>query len=373
MVETVTVSAARSASSGALSGIYDFGVSVDSNLDNILLDYARLLNEAPPAPLVPLEEVAVETPRIARPALSSLAAMNAYLDSLGSSMFGYVVPDDLSQLLDYAESPAGRAEDAAARAAAERAAARAAAEAAAIDVIPEVVSTASRLGSVARVLGGVPFGLATGILQGTYELGSYLSDLALRDAIDRITPPPTRPVAPAAPPADQPDSFIEGVTVSQPRITPPPTSFADPTLFGPGLGGLSLPDFSYPLPSPTSSPTSSPVPSPLAQPSPLSQPTGSPLDLAAPLPAPGTPRPSAPPSDVPGQFTLADPLLFSNPLTGTTAPPNNRTPTNSRDCDCKPKKQSKRKKKPRTICYAGSYRERSTSLSKRKRKRIPCQ
>jgi len=243
---------------------------------------------------------------------------------------------------------------------------------AAIARLDTVTATASRalpevLGTAGRIVGGVPFAIATGIVEGIYSLGGYLSDLALRNALDRMEPP----TAPDEPPR---------------RL--PPGTMADPLEFGPE----SQPEVVVPGRRP---PVAEPLtprmpdllnPSPLVDPvlfAPPSSSTPSPttdLDLftlAPPLPLPSPTTNPAPTTALPSPelWTLAPPLPGWDLSPEPTGPriPNTPTSTPNRNCDCSPQQKKKRKKKAREVCYRGEYVERRNGLTKYRKRKIACQ
>ena len=240
--------------------------------------------------------------------------------------------------------------------------------------IPEV------LVSAARVATGVPLGLATGIVQGGYYLGSWLSDLAYRNAVRRFTGPD----APPAPPDDRPPRPVALAPVPDPleevvvegRRPPPPAPIVTlpPQLLTPGIEPVF--DGFVGSPTPTTQPTEQPRPVPNPVTSPLTNPN---LFID---PVMLTPTATPTPTPTPNPLTSAPPLQLTNapPLPGALTnpfPPNFGDPTRpnrTRDCDCpEPQRKKKRKKKPRTKCYRGTYLERSKSLTKIRREEIPCQ
>lgn len=275
-----------------------------------------------------------------------------------------LLPSAYVDLLNDLDTPAQRALDAA-----ELAARRA--EAAAIDVIPEVVVSGARfalpevLVGAARILGGVPFGIATGILQGTYEAGRVLSGYALGNAIERLALPgiggsgsPESPVL--TPTFDYPDVILPDVTVSQPRPQTPRAPVPVPTFVQPFFDPFSSPYFDTPSGIPTpSAPTVAP-PSPMLEPfslsPPLDFPMSDPLTYAFPD---GLPQPSA--GGGPN-------LTGANPPSVDSSRPDRCPP-----CAKDKQKKRKEKKKQRERCFRGSYVESKTSLFKSPKEEIPCQ
>lgn len=250
---------------------------------------------------------------------------------------------------------------------------------AAAEALPEVVVSAAR--AAGRIVSSGAFGIASLIPEAAYYVGSYLSDLALRGAVDRISPPPVVPSppdddasAPASPPRRPPgtvatplgDYLLPDIDVSAPRPAAPSTPrYRDPLL---------VPSFPLPMPGSFSLPTDftflMPLPAPATRPVPF---VDSPVfSLFTPQPSPSspTPRPSTP---------APLPLSLASPLTGSGLPPNliaTPTPTSSpdeRNCRCSDPKKKKRKKKARVECYRGEYVERSKGLLKFRKRKIPCQ
>jgi hypothetical protein len=369
-----------------------FGEMADQELDRVLLNLQPDLRNTQLA-TVDISatragqalEAAASTP--ARPALNSLASMNAYLESIGSRQFGIVIDDPaLLNLLAESETPAARAADAAT-------VARIRAEQAAIDVIPEVVATASRfaipevLVSAARVLGGTPFGLASMIVEGAYTLGSYLSPLALQNAIGRISPPPIVPSLPgggAFPPAPAPsrgdipdepfpDRPLTVVTVPGARPPQPLAPvFPVPTFINPPLSFVTPGDLA--TPGPLDRPVNLPVPAPR----PVPAPTPSPFTFADPLLFTPTPTPTSSPTPfgAPAPTPTGLPGPFSAPTPfGAPSPSPNTPDLSSRcpPCSRRDPKKKKKKRKPREVCYRGTYYESATSLTKYRKEQIPCQ
>jgi hypothetical protein len=244
---------------------------------------------------------------------------------------------------------------------------------AAAEALPEVVVSAAR--AAGRIVSSGAFGIASLIPEAAYYVGSYLSDLALRGAVDRITPPPTGTVGSSSrePPDEDPANPIFAdyfdptpVVVSAPRPTNEP-------IFSPLYQPFDLPglignpfSFSVPTTSP-GTPTGAPTLS-----TPLSFVDSPVFSLFTPQPAPSSPapRPSTP---------APLPLSLASPLTGSGLPPNliaTPTPTSSpdeRNCRCSDPKKKKRKKKAREVCYRGEYVERSKGLLKFRKRKIPCQ
>jgi hypothetical protein len=367
-LEEVIVSGARRTTGSARSGV-NILTTADPYFDllggNFNFEAAQLsalrntqLATVEVAPVI--EQVDVAAPRI-----TSMAQGNAMMAERGlGSRFLIDSSSELGQLLDYAESPAGRAEDA-------RALARRIAEANAIDVVPEVVVSGARaaipevLVSAGRILGGVPFGIASALVEGGLALGSYLSDLALDNALRRLigpqssTPPPERPPPVATDPAEFGPEMQPEVTVPG-RRPPAPAPFRDPFL--PLDVPYTDPFFlTTPAPSsPTSSPTSTPTPL-LTEPFTFSTPLTPDFSL-----------------DVPELFTLAPPITIPQDIStpwnspAPTGPPVFNTPTSTRNCDCPQPRKKKRKKKARDVCYRGEYVERRNGLTKFRERKIPC-
>lgn len=122
----------------------------------------------------------------------------------------------------------------------------------------------------------------------------------------------------------------------QPQPTRPPLPSAPPTTANP----VDL--LTIPLPNPQFVPL---VPSPVVSPAPA-------------IPKPPNPRTTD--ARAPTPLTMPQP----NPLGSLYREPPDR-------CSCPPR--TKRKpSKPRTVCYTGSYREKSRGLSKTPRRKIPC-
>lgn len=253
-----------------------------------------------------------------------------------------------------------------------RAAAAAAAAARALPVgLPEVLVSAG------RVAGGWPFAVATGVLEGTLALGSYLSGRALELAIGRLgdVAPPVgggggveedEPLGPFG----QPEV---GVTAPRPPAAPVLDPFSPPwSTFQPGPGSPGA--FQFPEPTPFPQPgdlggepvplLQLPPPLPIASPFPV--PTLDPLSLGSPA---GSAFPPPVTVEIPGQNPFQDPGTRS-PLTPF-QPPGVDSPSKRKRCDCpKPKR---RKRKPRTECYRGTYIERANGLTKFRKEKIPCQ
>jgi len=249
-----------------------------------------------------------------------------------------------------------RAEEAVTRAAARIAAA-------ATFNMPEILVTAS------RVVGGIPFTLATGLVEGAYYLGSWLSDQAYRSALDRL-PPPRPPAAGTAPPPARTDDDPvppvlvipdepETVDVTAPRPVAQPLTPTVPTYLNPLLTPVE-PFFSVPTSTPTSSPTM-----------PLPGLTYDPLLVNPPRVSTPTASPVLPP------FVLATPLgvpgLVDVSTPGGRAPPRVPSPTNQNRCRCDEPKKKRKKKKPREVCYRGEYVERKKGLLKFRERKVPCQ
>lgn len=255
--------------------------------------------------------------------------------------------------------------------------------AAAASRLPEIVISAARVGS------GTPFGLAAGIVEGAFYLGSTLSDLALQNQLRRFprpppiatlpetdfdAPPPPRP--PAALP--RPDVQLPDVDISAPRPQPRPVIPSPPTFVTPTP---TIDPFFDGLPRPTPTPTPRPTPSPLVDPFPFQvpRPTDFLNPFQVPTPAPTvtpTPRPTPTPSpfDIPTPRPTGLPGPSSSP-TPFFAPPG-PPPNDLQRCNCPPsssKRKPKKKRKPREVCYEGRYVETQKSTLKFRRKEIPCQ
>lgn len=203
--------------------------------------------------------------------------------------------------------------------------------------------------------------------------------------------PATNPNAPGGAPTparpgvadDASDLATLVVTGRAPRVQPDPSPW--------WIGPTPLPGMDPALsPIPVVSPSADPEPAPIARPRPRNDPapTVAPWPGVSPWPAPNDepfavpqplplpePRPITPaPAPRPPVFTAPDfgvipgiPGLQPEPRVDARLPPQRADP-----CDCGSKSKSKKKKKPRTVCYRGTYSERSLGLSKRKRDRIDC-
>jgi hypothetical protein len=326
-----------------------------------------------------VEEVPVTARRIPPGTVSGVDAFQRLQD------FQYA--DDLAGAGDYLRSLSDetlaqlddvvRAFDQLAAQNAAREAAEAAARTAATAALPEVLVTAG------RVLGGLPFGVATGVLEGALALGGYLSSQALELALGRIEEPapPPPPVGLGDPlgPYGQPE-----VEVSAPRPpSAPPVGALWPDFSRFPVPGLDVPwvgafpdvlDEPRPLPAPFPV-VDTPLSGSPTQPFPLLP--GAPIGAPFPglLPGPGLstsapfPTPSLPPeaSLEPGRNPNPFPSFLLTPF----QPPVVGSPSKRRDCDCPPKKKRK-KKQARVECYTGTYRETAKSLTKRPRRKIPC-
>lgn len=124
-------------------------------------------------------------------------------------------------------------------------------------------------------------------------------------------------------------------------------------------------------PIPVGRPQPRPVPSPIAAPGlaldplPFAPPAALPQPAPSPRPAPSRPpRVSPPPSTFttipqPGPGTLTLPLPQPTPVEATNK------------CDCPPKKKRKQKQ-DRTVCWRGTFVEKSKSLTKIRKERVPC-
>jgi len=224
---------------------------------------------------------------------------------------------------------------------------------------------------------------------------------------------PPRPPAPTASPSDpfpfnlDPLEYYPELPGQRPFVPdfgaeprPAPLRIGDPGLVAdPGLD----PELA-PAPRPQERPFTSPDPFELV---PLTAPGFQPRPLLDPgfesLPRTGTsPRPGTRPFPDPGYFAapIGDPFFDLAPLAPPRAAPRSPSvpraapisnpfdlasplqpfaleeprPTKADGCNCAAeKKKPKKKKKPRTICYKGSYTERSKSLRKVRREQIPCQ
>ncbi len=354
-----------------------FGELPGQELDRVLLSRQADL----------LEEVAVEaarstddlvadafaraTPNQRAGLLSQANAIQDFVDQTLSREFrltGQLSPIAVERYGEYARNSFARFQEF------ERAATLAA-ETAARTVLPEVLVTGA--GRALGVLGSGALGGASLIVEGAYELGSFLSDLSLRGAIARLTPPPIGPAPPDTAPESQPDRptaplpdyLLPDVAVEVPRLPPFQAPISLPSFVNPLLNPLPF-GFTGAAPATPAIPNPLSVPSPLVSPTPA--PTSSPLPdlytLAPPLSFP-TPRPAAPPNQMPNPLDGAFPG-------GTNIP---RLPDASDPCNCGPggggksQRKKKRKKKPREVCYAGTYVEKSRSLSKSPKRKVPCQ
>lgn len=246
----------------------------------------------------------------------------------------------------------------------------------AAQALPEVVV---RGGSRALgVLGSGAFGLAAGIVEGIYEAGRALSDLALRGAIERITPPPVTPAPPAE--IDEPEP-LEEVVVNAPRPPRPVAPRPPPVLLEPFPTVTGLPFVDVPggdLAGPAAAPRTPTTPRPLTLATPLDWslpefftpllPTPAPTPTPSPLPrTPGSP------TSTPGPRPIDVPLPLPGPSGGTpfVNPPN--TPGDPCRCGPNQPKKKRKKRKPRSVCYRGTYYEGPNSTRKYRKERIPCQ
>ena len=339
------------------------GIEIDQFLLNQLDMQTGRLTEVPlgeiPVPGTPDVDVdeamrdafARATPNQRSALLAQANAIQDFVDETLAREFrltGQLSPIAIERYGDYARNAFERFQQF------ERAAA-AAAERAAAAVLPEVLVSAAGSRAV-QVLTGTPLGLAGLIVEGLYDASQYFSDLALRNALDRLAPPPAATTQPAEPEPERPPGVIPDsfdpteVVVSAPR--PQPGTLAPPVV------GLPVPIVSIPSPLGLTGPTANPEPLPTD------------VDLATPLQMPG---PAATP--LPTEFTLADPLRFTDPILTGSIPGGVGSPPRSSDpCNCRPQQPKKRKKKkdPREVCYAGTYIERSKSLSKSPKRKVPC-
>jgi len=177
--------------------------------------------------------------------------------------------------------------------------------------------------------------------------------------------------------ADLPTVVVTGRT---PSLLPAPSPFLRPAPL-PGLGY----DFS-PFPEPEAAPQ--PELNPYVQPRPITvpglyeSPFADPEIRTRPDPAPApspAPRPLPTPAPAPALpgLTFPRPGVGAGPVPGLEPQPAAApAPPAGGDCNCAateadPKKKKKRKN-PRTICYRGTYTEKSKSLSKRRKERVSC-
>lgn len=236
--------------------------------------------------------------------------------------------------------------------------------------VPEVVVTASRVAS------STPAGLAAGIVEGAYWLGSYLSDLALRNAVRRITgPAPAADTASEPPPPVGPTSavpedwLLPPVDVTATRPQDRPFSPVAPVLTTPT--SLRTPfDDVWLTPEPAR-PVGTSTPQSFANPLTVPNPFIDPLTFANPFPSPSSPS-SPRPTSTPDPFDAPSP--FASPMPGPGSGNPFSPPPESKDpCNCGQKPKPKKKKKPRTKCYKGTYYEGVQSLTKYPKEEIPCQ
>lgn len=235
---------------------------------------------------------------------------------------------------------------------------------------PEVVVTASRVAT------STPLGIAGAIVEGAYWLGDYLSDLALRNAVRRITQPapaaegarePPPPVAPASPAPD--DWLLPPVDVTAARPQDRPFSPVAPVLTTPT--SLRTPFDDVWLSPEPARPTGATTPQSFANPLTVPNPFVDPLTFANPFPSPSSPS-SPRPTTPPNPFDAPSP--FASPLPGPSSGSPFQPPPESKDpCNCGQKQKPKKKKKPRTKCYKGTYYEGVQSLTKYPKEEIPCQ
>jgi len=219
-----------------------------------------------------------------------------------------------------------------------------------------------------------------GFLPTMLNIGESLDDRATRSWLDRLYGPargsrqpanrPGRTVAPVPtggrrPPVGRPpDDLIEIVIEGR---TPRPVAPRPPTLVIPGIQTGVFPEVRL-------SPSPSPSPSPDLvgwNPDAFQVPT-----VAAPAPLP-VPAPRPQPNPQPDPDFAQPPQLASPPVAprAPTAPlpwPGGLGMPSGGDCDCKQTKKPKKQKKPRTVCWKGSYIEKSTGLSKTRRVRVSC-
>lgn len=165
------------------------------------------------------------------------------------------------------------------------------------------------------------------------------------------------------------DVSIPEITVTgrAPRPVPAPTWWQPAPI--PGVDPTFQP---FPQPSEPTQPKPKPVGSPIG--APTASPLPDPLEVPFPEPAPRVPtrpRPGtiAPPGIADPTLPGGGPAVLAEPEALPIAPPL-APPTRADSCECAKKKP--KKKKPRTVCYRGTYTERSTGLSKRRKIRVNC-
>lgn len=119
-------------------------------------------------------------------------------------------------------------------------------------------------------------------------------------------------------------------------------------------------------PSPAPRPAPEPVNAPNLFPSPLASPSPAPAPMPTPRPTPGGPRPGIPASP------SLPPSIVGNVVPLPAAQPVPQPALDKCNCDSKQKKKPKKKQNGRTVCYGGTYVEKSKSLSKSPKRRVDC-
>jgi len=184
--------------------------------------------------------------------------------------------------------------------------------------------------------------------------------------------------APGLPYFPQPEFF--------PQPAPRPRPIAIPQPAGPTLDPYSDPlPFQFDDPSPFAAPQPrvSPGPDPIGDPFPGLRPFPDPFgDPFAPPRTDSPPRAVPRPVDIPlpGDPFFPDtpyaPPQFTytpfDPAVDPTLPQFDPDKTDACNCTAQKAKKKKSKKKPRTVCYRGTYEERSNGLTKKRLEEIPC-
>ena len=165
------------------------------------------------------------------------------------------------------------------------------------------------------------------------------------------------------------------VTTARPRTDVEPAPTRVPVPFGaPTLVPVGVPESPYL--SPVGDPAPFVAPQPATRPLPRPIPQPNPAPLAPPIPNPELrpevqPQPRQRPTPTPRTPVVAAPVPFLAAQPQPLPTPGGRL---SDPCDCektKPKTKNK-KRKDRSVCWGGTFIEKSSSLSKRRRYRVDC-
>jgi len=240
---------------------------------------------------------------------------------------------------------------------------------------PVVARTGSLLAALARgslLIGGLLYSNPAGA-------GSDRSNEPLPQTRPGRKGPPKRPRVTTRSPQPEP-SVRTARPLSQPQPEPSVRS-APPELT---LPEITLDPGPIVAPQPRLDPTTtaSPQPSPLTLTFSQPLPRANPVFLSAPRPRPrpaplalANPFPTVSPATVsPATVSQVEPRGLTAPLPN---PLSFAQPQPSSPCSCspssKPSKKKRKKSEPRTVCYSGTYRERSRGINKQPRRKVPCQ